>query len=387
MFRNRWFTARPVPWGALLLVVLGLVLVTALHYATTPGLRELHAVYRYFYFLPIVYAALRFGFWGGVYTALAASFFFAPHIFFKWGDFPEDSLNDLLVVVVFCAVAAITGITVERLRRSQRQEQETARRLAATLQRLEAQGEELRRAEHLSALGTLAGGLAHEIRNPVGIIRATAQLLAMECDPDAAESLAIIQKEADRIERFIQELLNYAGESRLQREPIDMAALLRRVATRLRPLLETHGVTCQTDVEPGLPLASLDGEQVEQALMNLCVNAIQALGGPGQIRLRASSGKGPTLLLAVSDNGPGIAPADRVRIFDPFYTTKDTGAGLGLSVVQRIVADHGGRIAVESTPGRGATFILQFPLGDDQAVEALPPAARGPEATEQQGFA
>ncbi|MCC9075514.1 DUF4118 domain-containing protein [Litorilinea aerophila] len=362
MFRNRWSSRLPTSWGSLLLVVSGIALVTVLHYATTPGLRELHAVYRYFYFLPIVYAALRFGFWGGVYTALAASLFFAPHIFFKWGDFPEDSLNDLLVVVVFCAVAAITGITVERLHRSQQQEQATARRLAATLQRLEAQGEELRRAEHLSALGTLAGGLAHEIRNPLGIIRATAQLLAMECGPEAAESLAIIQKEADRIERFIQELLNYAGESRLQRAPTPVAALLERVAGRLRPLLERYAIACRIHVAAGVSTAWLDGEQMEQALMNLCVNAIQALDGPGEIQLRASLEGEAWLALEVIDNGPGIAPPDRVRIFDPFYTTKDTGTGLGLSVVQRIVANHGGRITVDSTPGQGTTFTLLLPL-------------------------
>lgn len=346
----------------LLSIAFGLLVVTLLHYSAAPGLRELHTVYRYFYFLPIVYAALRFGFWGGVVASLAASLAFAPHIFFKWGHFPEDSLNDLLVVVVFYGVAIITGITVDRLRRSQRQQAQTAQQLAASLHQLKVQGEELRRAEHLSALGTLAGGLAHEIRNPVGIIRATAQLIEMECGEAAAETVAIIQQETDRIECFIQDLLTYAGEGQLQREETDIRVLLQRIAGRLRPLLDTYGIKHQIQVAGDLPPAFVDADQLEQALMNLCMNAIQALDGPGQICLSAAQTDGQPLAIMVADTGPGIAPADRVRIFDPFYTTKDSGTGMGLSVVQRIVEHHGGWVEVESEPGQGATFTIHLPL-------------------------
>ena len=156
---------------------IGLAAITYLHYSTAPSFIDLHAVYRYFYFLPIVYAALRFGYWGGLSAALLASILFAPHIIFKWGNFPGDSINDLLVVVVFLGVAIITGLTVDRLRASQEAQRQTAGELATSLHKLEEQGEDLRRAERLSALGSLAGGLAHQIRNPVGIIRASAQLL------------------------------------------------------------------------------------------------------------------------------------------------------------------------------------------------------------------
>jgi signal transduction histidine kinase len=296
---------------------------------------------------------------------LLASLVFAPHIFFKWGHFPEDSLNDLLVVIVFCGVALITGVTVDRLRQSQRQQEATARQLADSLRQLEVQGEELRRAEHLSALGTLAGGLAHEIRNPVGIIRATAQLIEIECGDTATETVAIIGQETERIERFIQDLLNYAGETDLHRLATDAPALLRRVANRLRPLLETRGVALHIDAAADLPSLGVDAEQVEQALMNLCINAVQALGGAGHIRLSAARTADNAIAIAVADNGPGIAAADRVRIFAPFYTTKDSGTGMGLSVVQRIVENHGGRIAVASTPGQGATFTIYLPLCND----------------------
>lgn len=342
-------------------VAVSLLAVTYLHYSTMPGLRELHAVYRYFYFLPIVYSALRFGFWGGVISALAASLLFAPHILFKWGNFAEDSLNDLLAVVVFYSVAVVTGITVDRLRAVQAQQRGTAEKLAASLEQLERQGEELRRAEHLSALGTLAGGLAHEIRNPVSIIRATAQLMAMEGGPEAAESIAVIQKETDRVEGFVQELLNYAGEDLPNRKSTDVRVLVDHLVRRLDPLLESHGVALSVTAADPLPMVWVDGDQLEQALLNLCINGIQALNGRGQIHLEVAV-CGRTLTIAVEDSGPGIDAEDRVRIFDPFYTTKDTGAGLGLSVVQRIVQNHDGQIRVESAPGRGARFTVLLPL-------------------------
>ncbi len=353
----------PRDWLAWAGIMAGILLVTILHYSSAPGLRSLHTVYRFFYYLPIVYAALRFGFWGGLLASLTASLLFAPHIFFKWDNFPSDSLNDLLVVVVFYGVAIITGVTTDQLRRAQAKQAHTAAQLAASLHRLEEQGEELRRAERLSALGTLAGGLAHEIRNPVGIIRATAQLLRMECGPAAGETVQVIQEETERIEQLIQDLLNYARGQHLERRPVDILGLLQQVQERIRPLAETQGVAVQVESPPDLPIATLDLEQMEQALVNLCVNAIQAMDGPGRLTLAArweAQAECP-LELRVQDTGPGVLPEEQQRIFDPFFTTKDKGTGLGLSVVQRIVDDHGGRVWVESVPGQGATFIIRLP--------------------------
>lgn len=352
-------------------ITIGLLVITLLHYATLPGLRDLHAVYRYFYFLPIVFAALRFGFRGGTLASLVASLAFAPHIIFKWGHFPQDSLNDLLVLIVFYGVAAITGITVDLLRESQSRQEETARQLESSLHQLKVQSEELRRVEHLSALGTLAGGLAHEIRNPVGIIRATAQLIEIECGNTATETVAIIQQETDRIERFIQALLNYAGETAIQRQPTFIPDLLARVGSRLQPVLRTQGIILEIDAPENLTLVHADGGQLEQALMNLCVNAVQALNGAGLIHLSATCDVNGDFSISVADNGPGIAPEDRVRIFAPFFTTKDTGTGMGLSVVQRIIENHGGHIAVVSGPGQGTIFTLHLPHYVEEGSDAM----------------
>ena len=155
-----------------LLITIALLLISYLHYSTAPGIGQLHAVYRYFYFLPIVFSALQFGYWGGLFTALAATLLFIPHILLRWDIQTLDAFNDLLVVFVFFGVALITGLTIDRLKHAQIEQAQTAAKLALSLEQLQKQGEALRRSERLSSLGTLAGGLAHEIRNPLGIIRA-----------------------------------------------------------------------------------------------------------------------------------------------------------------------------------------------------------------------
>jgi signal transduction histidine kinase len=344
------------------ITVLGLLFITFLHYSTAPGFASLHAVYRYFYFLPIVFAALRFGFWGGLLAALAASLLFAPHIVFKWGNFPEDSINDLLVVIVFVSVAIITGVTVDRLRAAQVAQRQTAEELAASLEKLEEQGKDLRRAERLSALGTLSGGLAHQIRNPVGIIRASAQLLAGEGSPEVRETGRVIEEESDRIEHLIQDLLRYADVTQLQIVTTDPAALIEQVAGRARPLAEAANIRLETEHQEALPAIDVDPGQVEQALLNLIVNAIQSVGQDGKVVLSAKlSSDRNSVEIGVIDDGPGIDGSEMQRIFDPFFSTKDNGTGLGLSVVHRIAEDHGARIFVSSRPGGGTTFTLRFP--------------------------
>lgn len=355
------------------LIVGSLGIITYLHYTTAPGISRMHVVYRYFYFLPIVYAALRYGYRGGLLAALLASIISAPHIFFKWNDLPEEGLNDLLVMVIFYGVALLTGITIDRLRQVQASQANTVEELEASLRQLALQSEELRRAHHLSALGMLAGGLAHEIRNPVGIIRACAQLLALENRAEILEPTAVIQEETSRIEVLIQELLDYAGGQHLTPIPTDIALFLQSIGERVGPLTTAFEITLELQIEPNLPSICLDPSQLERALINLCMNSIQALAGRGQLTLTAAWIKSdiPYLELRVVDSGPGIPLIDQPHIFEPFFSTKESGTGLGLSVVHRIITDHGGDIRVESTPPKGTTFIIQLP----RQVPSTPPLA------------
>lgn len=383
-------------------IVVSIGLISYLHYSTMPGLSQLHAVYRYFYFFPIVYAALRYGFWGGLLTSLVISFAFIPHILFRWSAHTIDAFNDLLVVAIFYGVAIITGITTDRMRQIQALQEKTAAELATSLHRLEVQGEELRRAERLSSLGTLSGGLAHQIRNPLGIIRASAQLLEMEQQGEAPSEVAIIRQETDRIEDLIQRLLNYAGEASIKPTHFALCDLLTRVHKRLQPIMDAARIKFtvnsptqdQDQSRETLPQEVhqievwWDAHQIEQVFINLCINAVQALnesrheivacpgdaeeqnahtesciGSQRSIKIETITAFTEEMVtIRVVDNGPGLPVSMQQQIFDPFFTTRDSGTGLGLSVVQRIVDEHHGRIWVKSAPGQGAAFVVQLPV-------------------------
>ena len=369
---------------AIVVVAASLVLINILHYSTAPGISQLHTIYRYFYFLPIVYAALRFGLWGGLITTIAASMVFIPHIVARWQEHPIDSLNDLLVILVLFGAAIITGRTADWMREAQKKQSAIAKDLSDSLHKLECQGAELRRAERLIALGTLAGGLAHQIRNPVGVIRASSQLLDSNSTEEANEIAAVIQDEADRIEQLVSRLLNYAGERVTAYSATDIyhlfAEVQRRVSVAAKPLGIEIITVCARDVTTW----ELDAEQMEEALVNLCMNAIQALEtskmadgyytSKGEIRLSAELYHGPEngLQLSVCDNGTGVPQHIQSHIFDPFYSTKDQGVGLGLSVVQRIIEDHLGTIHLNS-PNQlgGTTFIIRLPVAEYAAQNSL----------------
>ncbi len=227
-------------------------------------------------------------------------------------------------------------------------------------------GRRARRAEKLAAVGTLAAGLSHEIKNPLNA--AALQLMVLErrlkripeLPADTFEPLVIVQAEIKRLAAFLDEFLQFARPREIVREPTDLSATIRYVVDLLRPQAVQAQVTLEANIEH-LPLAEVDEPRLQQALMNLVLNAIQATPSGGQVRLDARL-DGADLSLAIEDSGPGIAPELRERIFEPFFTTKDSGTGLGLPMVHAIVQQHGGTISVEAGGAGGARFVLRLPL-------------------------
>ncbi len=210
------------------------------------------------------------------------------------------------------------------------------------------------RAERLAAVGTMAAGLAHEVRNPLN--SASLQLTVLERrlargdGADAAKPIVgIIKSEIERLERLVRDFLAFARPSALEPRPVSLGELIEAVAHLIRPEAEAEGVTVSTISTPALPPAAGDPERLRQVLLNLTRNAIEAMqGSGGQLTLRAKPGN-ETVDLEVEDDGPGFA--EDLPVFDAFFTTKDQGTGLGLSLVHRIVSDHGGTIRVQSRPG------------------------------------
>jgi two-component system nitrogen regulation sensor histidine kinase GlnL len=230
-----------------------------------------------------------------------------------------------------------------------------------------------RRAERLAGLGTVASGLAHEIRNPLGGIKGAAQLLrGALTDPELIRCTDIIVREVERLDGLVEQLRELSVPPRLQLEPINIHRILTDVLSLQQRAPAWGRIALTTAFDPSLPTVLGDPAQLTQVFLNLVKNSVEALGGRGALvvstrietryRIQRGAARGRFLSVQIEDDGPGISEADQAQLFSPFFTTKLRGTGLGLAVCHRIVSEHGGTITYE--PGRraGASFRVTLPV-------------------------
>lgn len=260
----------------------------------------------------------------------------------------------------------------------------TDRRQAA--REIERQREALRQSEKLTAMGSLLAGVAHELNNPLAIVMGRASLLESKCrDPVLQADAASIREAAERCGRIVRTFLSMARQKPGARAPVQVNDMVRGAVDLLQYNLRTSGIVVDLRLAEGLPEVVADADQVGQVVLNLLVNAQQALAtcGPPRV-LRVETGveatrpnRTPRVWLRVADNGPGVAPEHRPRIFDPFYTTKPEGAGtgLGLAVSRSVAREHGGELALEERGpfDTGASFRLSIPVAATEALAPEPP--------------
>jgi signal transduction histidine kinase len=235
-------------------------------------------------------------------------------------------------------------------------------RLIARLQRRAAG------AERLAEMGTLTGGLAHEIKNPLSTISLNLQLLEEDLDPRdpnqqrVIRRLHTVQREAGRLRETLDEFLRFAGKMELDPRPTDVNALLEELADFFAPQAQLQRVQLRLRKAPGGPLvANLDPRLVKQAVLNLMINAVQAMPAGGDLILSASRADG-SARIDVIDTGSGIAADALPNIFKAYYSTKKGGTGLGLAIAQRMAREHGGDLTVTSEVGKGTDFSLVLPM-------------------------
>ena len=222
------------------------------------------------------------------------------------------------------------------------------------------------RSERLAAVGKMAAVITHEVRNPLSSIGLNAELLEEDLRGSHASSEAIalsqkIQREVDRLTSITEEYLRFARLPRPRLEKEQMNDIVVGVIEFQRDDLETRGVSVTTQLASALPLVTADEAQLRQALLNLFRNAADAMGsGGGVLRVTTRRADGG-VEVRVADSGPGIAAEHLPHIFEPFFSTKEGGTGLGLALTQQIIAEHGGRIDVTSGAGEGTTFVMTLP--------------------------
>lgn len=221
----------------------------------------------------------------------------------------------------------------------------------------------MERAEQLAALGELVAGVAHEVRNPLTAIRGFVQFLDEGASAaERKEYTGIILKEVDSINRVIRQLLSFARPVPQNYQLTRIEELVRDALVLVRTRNIAGRIAFELDIEEAMPEIEIDGELIKQVLLNLLLNAVQAIEAQGIVKVASRLVAGQEIEIRISDNGAGISSEDRQRIFAPFFTTKPTGTGLGLSIVQRIVAEHNGEIDIESIEGAGTIVILRFPV-------------------------
>jgi two-component system sensor histidine kinase HydH len=225
--------------------------------------------------------------------------------------------------------------------------------------------EELRRAENLASLGRLLAGVAHEVRNPLAALRSTVQL--WQRLPDRArtpESMDAVVRSVDRLNDLVSRLLYFARSGHDARTPVDLNAIVRDAFELVRAQADGQKVTLAADLAPDLPPLSGSAQALQQVVLNLATNALQAMPGGGQMdcqtRWLPAEGEAE---LRIRDSGPGVPAEARARLFEPFFTTRAEGTGLGLALCREIVRQHGGRIDLADGDGRGAEFVVRLPRG------------------------
>jgi signal transduction histidine kinase len=255
---------------------------------------------------------------------------------------------------------------------------ETFNEMVNALKRNRQLEEKLREVEQAAAIGRLASGIAHEIRNPLNFINLSIDHARSRFRPaDAAERsnfeklLDSVKGEVARLNRLVTDFLSYGRPTKLSLQSIDLPGLVDDVIAPLGAQADEQRVRMLVESQQTLSEIQADPERLKMCLSNLVINALQAMPAGGQLTVTLAA-EGDDVGIAVSDTGVGIAPDDLDRIFEPYYSSKDTGIGLGLALTRKLVQDHGGTIAVSSQLNRGSTFTITLPQTRDQAAEPGP---------------
>jgi signal transduction histidine kinase len=253
-----------------------------------------------------------------------------------------------------------------------------AREFDAMADAIQEREQRLIRSERLATVGRMAAHIAHEVRNPLASIGLNAELLGDEITDRGEEARRLVTSIIGEVDRLAEITETYLRFARLPRPKLDrenVGAIVASVLDLSRAELAQDGVEVALDLAPGLPEIAADEAQLRQALINLIRNAREAMSAAAVRRLEISVRQaGDRIVMTIHDSGPGIGAANLSKIFEPFFSTKQRGTGLGLALVQEIVVDHGGQIEVASPPGAGTTFTLtlpvQLPVGEERSLSA-----------------
>ena len=292
--------------------------------------------------MPLVLGSLWFGMKGAIYICISVSVLFLPHAIRQWQGFSLDDFHRLSEGVLYIGIALILGFLVERERKKQRA---------------------LVRVRSLAAVGKTVSEIAHDMKTPLMAIGGFAEQVFKKLEPDNPDrkKLRLVIQETAHLESMVKEMLDFGKPVDLQFTEIDFNELVSDSVGVSQPMAKESGVELETDLASSLPTIVLDAPRVKQVLLNLITNAIQASKAGEHVRVSTQLNS-LGVVLQVADHGGGIAKEYRENIFDPFFSTKRGGTGLGLGIVKKIVETHGGDVSFCANREKGVTFTVRLPL-------------------------
>jgi signal transduction histidine kinase len=347
-----------------------IILKLLLSYALIGFTGALNSSFYWILLLPVISAGTSLGVLGTqIFIVLSCGAYLSFLGFLdrdRWVLELQDKRELALRVIFLAAAGNATNILAGALRRQYAKTKAVADQLAEANRSLQQAEEAVRRSDRLAALGQLAAGLAHELRNPLGTIRASAEMLnrSVASENEVAREVAgFIAEEVDRTNSLVTRFLDFVRPLELRPAPADLAQVLDRSVAMVEREAAAREVTVYKNYSPDIPPFPLDAELMERVFYNLLANAAQATapGGAVTVKTRPADGNAE---ISVIDRGEGIDPKLIDTIFNPFFTTKPDGVGLGLAICSKIVDQHGGKIAVESQPGKGSVFRVYLPLAE-----------------------
>ena len=372
LFESR-VVARYPQRGTIYAVLLKLMLATLLIAHTGgPGI---NSSYYPIYYVPVITAAVYFGPIGTMLWTLLAAALYCSFLYPALQEY-QLTLAGVIelatrVLFFFLAALVVNRFVLENKKQTALY-QKVAEQLSESNRQLQRAQAEARRSERLAALGQMSAGLAHEIRNPLAVIKGSAEMLNKKLansDAVSAELAGYVSSEVNRLSSLVTRFLDFARPLRIETHRQDLIAVLERALKTVAENWKGGPVSVERDYEGNLPAIPLDDGLCEQAFINLAQNACEAMGAAGgtlNVRVLQSQRNGNSgIEVRLKDTGPGVPAGMREQIFNPFVTTKDTGVGLGLSIVSKIVDEHHGVIRLENTPGEGTCFVLFLPAEEE----------------------
>ncbi len=332
----------------LVTVALG-VFISALHYLTPTHLHHFHAIFQRLYYIPIILAAYYFNLKFAIAYATLFGLFYAPHIFFQWDFDATHRFTQYVEISMFLVVASVLGLLFDIRHRQQKQ--------------IIDQQAELSKEKRLSLLGKLAAGLAHEIRNPLGGLLGSAEILkeSLGQKHPKAEFVQIIEKEIKRVNGKLNEFLDFARPRQPDLIPNDINDVIKEVILLLKTEAKKSGVHVIEELKSEIPLVPMDAEQMKQVILNIVLNSLKVLPEGGTLLIKTDISDNE-IVTSFKDDGPGIQREEIESIFEPFFTKKDKGTGLGLSISRQLTEAHSGSLNAVYQD-KGAYFELRLPNG------------------------